>query len=610
MELNLKYYKGKDEYNDGDIENKIIDFIRKYPNDYEESFKEDNSWPVFYHLSSMRKNVINWYPFKENASILEVGAGMGAITEELCEKCKFVTSIELSKRRATAILERNKDANNLEIYVGNFEDIELNEKYDYILLNGVLEYGALYIKSDNPYEDFINKLKKNLKKEGKILIAIENRFGLKYWCGANEDHIGIPFDGINGYQQSKNIKTFNKKELEELAEKCSLNINFYYMFPDYKFPKVIYTDTSLTKDMFTFYNPYYCTNMNLVLNEKKVYKDVYESNNIPFFANSYFVELSKEKQNIGIEYVKFNNDFRKKQFNLCTYLKKDKFYKKALNEEAKEQIEKMKFIDNLLDKKKIKHASVVEKNKEIYCEKIKGENLNRILAKNYENKNAEGIFNVFDEVYKIIKQTTGKAIDFEKQNVFDKYNLTIPKEELNKMHFYEHGVIDIFPGNIIKSNNEYFLIDQEWYEENTPIEFSMYRAIHNFFDFYNDSDNLVKQLYEKYNINPKIFQKLEKKFLSNIRVEYFSTFEKYIANSHFIENINELENTKNILLEENDLLKKEISLIINEKNRLEKENQETDRMLNHTKKDLDSILNSKRYKFISKIADVKNKIKK
>ena len=264
MKLNLKYYKGKDEYSDGDIEDKIIELIKKYPDDYEEAFKEDSSWPVFYHLSDARKNSVRWYPFKENSSILEVGGGMGAITEELCNKCSKVTTIELSKRRATAILERNKSRNNLEIIVGNFKDIKLTEKYDYILLNGVLEYGALYMDSDNPYEDFINELKKNLKKDGKILIAIENRLGLKYWCGANEDHTGIQFDGLKNYPNSKTIKTFDKVELESLAQKCGMNINFYYMFPDYKFPEIIYTDKSLQKNIFVKYEPYYCTKMNII----------------------------------------------------------------------------------------------------------------------------------------------------------------------------------------------------------------------------------------------------------------------------------------------------------------------------------------------------------
>ena len=60
-----------------------------------------------------------------------------------------------SKQRATAIANRNKDKENLEIIVGNLNDVTLNEKFDYITLIGVLEYAPLYTNSENPFEDFL-----------------------------------------------------------------------------------------------------------------------------------------------------------------------------------------------------------------------------------------------------------------------------------------------------------------------------------------------------------------------------------------------------------------------------------------------------------------------
>ena len=39
---------------------------------------------------------------------------------------------------------------------------------------------------------FLIKIKQLLKPDGKLLIAIENQYGLKYWCGALEDHTGLP----------------------------------------------------------------------------------------------------------------------------------------------------------------------------------------------------------------------------------------------------------------------------------------------------------------------------------------------------------------------------------------------------------------------------------
>ena len=98
-------------------EDKIIDLIKKYPNDYEKAFKEDSSWTVISNLSDMRKNVISWYPFKKDCTILEIGAEMGAITDELCKHAKKVTSIESLSKKAEVIKLRNKNNKNLEIIV-------------------------------------------------------------------------------------------------------------------------------------------------------------------------------------------------------------------------------------------------------------------------------------------------------------------------------------------------------------------------------------------------------------------------------------------------------------------------------------------------------------
>ena len=206
--FNLKWYKGDDKYSEGDIENFVLDLIAKNePENYSKVIYENFNWSVYYHLTNVRQNILNWYPFKEESEVLEIGCGMGAITGMLCDKCASVTSIELSKRRAMATLLRCREKENLEIIVGNLNDINFEKKYDYITLIGVLEYQGNYTDTDNPYIDFLSKIKSLLKPEGKLLIAIENKYGLKYWCGASEDHTGIPFDGINQYDlQKKNWK--------------------------------------------------------------------------------------------------------------------------------------------------------------------------------------------------------------------------------------------------------------------------------------------------------------------------------------------------------------------------------------------------------------------
>ncbi len=64
--------------------------------------------------------------------------------------------------------------------MGNFQEIEktLEDKFDYIMLIGVFEYGSSYLQGTNPYFRFLEIIKSHLAKEGKIVIAIENKYGL------------------------------------------------------------------------------------------------------------------------------------------------------------------------------------------------------------------------------------------------------------------------------------------------------------------------------------------------------------------------------------------------------------------------------------------------
>lgn len=172
---------------------------------------------------------------------------MGAITGVLCDECRDVTAVELSRKRATATLLRCREKENLEIIVGNLNDIVFDKKFDYITLIGVLEYQDSYTETPNPYRDFLINIKRLLKPDGKLLIAIENQYGLKYWCGTPEDHVGIPFESINQYRDvDKGVRTFSKKSLETLIKESGFaHTYFYYPLPDYKLPVIIYSQDVL-----------------------------------------------------------------------------------------------------------------------------------------------------------------------------------------------------------------------------------------------------------------------------------------------------------------------------------------------------------------------------
>lgn len=292
VRINYNFYNGSDLYSDGDIENELLEIVKNNnEGSFEKIIQKDNRWPILYHLSKQRSNIIEWYPMNKGSSLLEIGSGCGAITGTLCDKVGKVTAVELSKRRSLINAYRNSDKANLEIIVGDLNDIKFNETYDIITLIGVLEYAPLYTKSEKPFEQFLQKIKSLLKPNGQLIIAIENKYGLKYWAGAREDHTGKLFDSIEGYPTSKNVQTFSKTQITKLL--CDVGFTkqtFYYPIPDYKLPLQIFSDQRLPKvgELRNLIHNYDQQRVEL-FDESKVYDQIILEGKFGFFSNSFLI---------------------------------------------------------------------------------------------------------------------------------------------------------------------------------------------------------------------------------------------------------------------------------------------------------------------------------
>lgn len=247
-------------YSDGDIESEILTTLKE-ATDLSSTAKiafekQKTNWAFEYHLSPTRANIVRHFDFR-GKKVLEVGAGMGAVSRFVSEKCDFLQIVEGTSRRLNCLKERLRDRKNFDVFCGNFKDFTISMKFDFVLIIGVLEYSELYFAcepSEDPFVEFLSKAKSFLAPGGKVVVAIENRLGLKYWAGASEDHTGNFFDGIIGYSQKKSVRTFSKKELNDLFDKAGLNkTEMYFPFPDYKMPKVILSEKmeSLNPELFS-----------------------------------------------------------------------------------------------------------------------------------------------------------------------------------------------------------------------------------------------------------------------------------------------------------------------------------------------------------------------
>ncbi len=299
IKIDYSSYIGKDLYSDGAIEDVLLDIVKSNgKEEYSRIIKEKQDWAILYHLSNNRGNIVEWMDDDKEATVLEVGAGCGAITGTLAEKYKKVTCIDLSKRRSLINAYRNKEKDNIEIKVGNYKDVaeKLDEKYDIITLIGVFEYASGYMGTDEPYVDFLNSLKKHLKPNGRIIIAIENKFGLKYWAGCVEDHKGVIYEGIEGYLNTRDVATFTKNGLINVVNKSGCVVEkFYYPYPDYKLPMVIYSDEYLPKvgELNNNSNNFDADRI-VTFDEAKVFDTIISEDKFPEYSNSFLVIIKED----------------------------------------------------------------------------------------------------------------------------------------------------------------------------------------------------------------------------------------------------------------------------------------------------------------------------
>lgn len=342
--LDERFYEGVDRYSDGVIEDELLEIAKSHSKcDYRKVTEETLNWPVLYHFSPFRENIVEWIPLTKNDKVLEVGSGCGAITGVLSAKAGSVTGIDLSDKRSQINAHRLQDSDNVTIMVGNFRDIEesLPCDYDAIMLIGVFEYGFGYMDTENPYEDFLKILLKHLKKGGRLYIAIENRMGLKYFAGCTEDHAGKYFEGLEGYPGKGVAKTFTRKGLEKIFSACGVTeYSFYYPYPDYKFPHTIFSDEILPKkgelhdNIRNFDRP-----RMLLFDETKVFDTIIEDGEFPLFSNSYLAVIGPD---IPKKMVKYSND-RDEKYGIVTAIEKDGdgFFvtKRCVLEDAKEHID-------------------------------------------------------------------------------------------------------------------------------------------------------------------------------------------------------------------------------------------------------------------------------
>ena len=259
-------------------------------------------WLTQYHLSPQRRLLLSWYGFPRDATVLEIGAGCGALTGLLCDRAAHVVANEKFLVRAEALARRLADRANLRVVAGGIEHVALDEPADVVVCVGVWEYAGVFLEADDerrftdPFRRFLDIVRALVRPGGRLLLAIENKLGLQYLAGAEEDHGGHGIlASVESYPDFAGVRTFSRAEIVRLLAEAGFGASTFHLpFPDYKLPRVVVREDALhdlgvtpaaLRGLVAWHRP----RLPLV-NEHMLALALHDADVLAAFANSFLVE--------------------------------------------------------------------------------------------------------------------------------------------------------------------------------------------------------------------------------------------------------------------------------------------------------------------------------
>lgn len=324
-DLEFEYNEKCDGYiyvNEDDLEDEIKKILIAHLDVECLEIGKEISRDAYLCLTEARKNVLSWYPWEKDASLLEIGAGYGELTDYLCKNLKSVTAYERKKERLEIIQLKCLEFNNLKCYSGMLEELNLSEQYDYILIHDVFALARKFYKGKNPNVSMLEHLKNYLKEDGRLILITENRLGLKYFAGAPEDYSQQFFWGLKSFDEDERARTFSKAELGEiLSESGFCHTKWFYPYPSAICAREIFTDDIREKIIYGISSPdyEYVSDRFQFFDEQRMFYTLHKENMEDRFVNSFLVECSRTDDSSNISFVHVKDD-------LCIVKKNGGFY--------------------------------------------------------------------------------------------------------------------------------------------------------------------------------------------------------------------------------------------------------------------------------------------
>lgn len=439
-------------------------------------------------VREIQKGLLRWYDFQSGSRALYIGDAEAPLAECLQECGLDVVCAALEDTLSKAWEEQYQGA------------------FDYLISVTDLE------KSETP-ESVLALWKSLLKADGHMLLGMNNRLGLRYFCGDRDCYTERNLDGIENYRRvyvkkedSFRGRMYDRYTLQRMLQEAGLPaFQFYSVLSNLENPALLYAEDYLpNEDLANRVFPAYYSPDTVFLDEEPLYGQMIDNGMFHQTANAYLIECAMDGTLSDVSHVTASLE-RGREDALLTVIRKSGIVeKRAVYPEGMTRLEAL--TEHARDLRahglQVVEAELIDG---VYRMPYINAQVGQLYLKQLLLNDKEKFLEAMDHFRDLILQSSEK----EEADTGD-----------GKGNILRKAYLDLVPLNSFYIDGEFVFYDQEFCEEHYPANVLLFRMAASFYAGNGELGKILprEELFDRYGLTADMnhWAKLEREFLSNL----------------------------------------------------------------------------------------------
>ena len=340
--------------------------------------------------------------------------------------------------------------------------------------------------------DALRHWKSLLRPNGKLFLGMNNRLGLRYFCGDRDIYTGRNFDGIENYRHvGGNLlgRMYSQAEISRMLQESGWDhFRFYSVLSDLRNPAFIYAKDYLPNEELAnrLFPTYYSPNT-VFLHEEEMETDLAENGLFHAMANAYLIECSLSGFFSDVLHVTCSTERGKENAFFTIIHRSGQVEKRAIYPEGRERLRHL--ADNM-EALRQRGVPVIDGRMEhdSYVMPHIQAPLGHIYLKQLMRRDTDKFVEAMDSIRETILQSS---------------EIIVPDKRDGEGPILAHGYWDMVPLNSFYVNGEFVFFDQEFSLSPCPANFVIHRMVNVFYYKNSEAERILPLsiLLERYDLN-------------------------------------------------------------------------------------------------------------